>query len=121
LSGRRVAGYIYNSKQMGLICFFLVCDRPYRVITVDTRSSVAKTVRRVSTNALTWLPGPLPLATPESRAHGRSLARPKSRWICAARVAKTLEPLFAVPTGPDLGRVAGHVTVASLVTCLARP
>jgi hypothetical protein len=33
-------------------------------------------------------PRPLPLATLESRAHGRSLARPESRSICAARVAK---------------------------------
>jgi hypothetical protein len=32
-----------------------------------------------------------------------------------------LEPPFAVPTGPDFGRVAGHVPVASLVTRLARP
>jgi hypothetical protein len=38
-----------------LIFLFHVCDRPYRVITVDKRSSVAKNAGRLSTNALTWL------------------------------------------------------------------
>jgi hypothetical protein len=47
--------------------------------------------RRRGAEAVTTLgqlPGPLPLATPESLSLGSSLARPKSRSICAARVAK---------------------------------
>ena len=70
-------------------------------------------------------PRPLPLATPESRAHGRSLAPPKSWSICgfcAARVAKPARAALRCPDGARLrprrwsrtGRVAGHVPRATL-------
>ena len=51
----RVAGAILIRSKWVLIFFFHVCDRPYRAITVETRSSVAKTIGRVSPNSLTWL------------------------------------------------------------------
>jgi hypothetical protein len=48
----------------------------------------------------------------------RSLARPKLRPLCATRVAT----LARVDTRCiAVGRFAGHIPVASLVTCLARP
>jgi hypothetical protein len=66
-------------------------------------------------------PGPLLLATPESLLSDARL-RDQSRGRSVRHASPSpLEPPFAVPTGPDFGRVAGHVPVASLITCLARP
>jgi hypothetical protein len=53
----RVAGLIaiIIQRKRVLIFFFDVCDRPYRAITVDKRSSVAKNAGRLSPDSPTWL------------------------------------------------------------------
>ncbi len=45
----------FEANEFEFSFFMSGSDRPYRAITLDTRSSVAKTSGRVSTHALTWL------------------------------------------------------------------
>jgi hypothetical protein len=86
-------------------------SRPVTSLRVGSRQSR----RRASSPGLCRSPR-------RSRFLSDARLRDRSRGRSVRHVSPSpLEPPFPVPSGPDFGRVAGHVLVASLVTRLARP
>jgi hypothetical protein len=88
-----------------------------------SRSRPVTSPRVGSRQSRSWASSPSLCRSPrQSRFLSDARLRDRSRVRSVRHVSPSpLEQPFAVPTGPDFDRVAGHVPVATLITCSRDP